>query len=140
LVFLILAGLTGCGSDALSSPTAANLRKLANLYLDLAASQRGQGPARQEDFQKYVRGLPDQILRIKDIDPKDRDALFVSGRDGQPFVIVYGVGISGMSPTKAPLVAYEQTGKAGKRLVAYANTKVEEVGEAKLQELTGTGS
>jgi hypothetical protein len=137
LTVLVLVTVPGCGSDALSSPTAINLRKLANLYLNYAVSANGRGPSREEDFKKYVQGMPDFLLRNNNVEPAERDGLFVSGRDQQPIVIVYGVAISGMSATQAPLVAYEQSGQKGKRLVAFANTKVEEVDEARLKELKG---
>jgi hypothetical protein len=139
LALLTLSG-SGCGSDALSSPTAKNLRHLANLYLSYADSKgHGQGPRREEDFKAYVHRLPEFLLRNSGVDPKSVDALFVSERDQQPVVVVYGVGVKGITPTMAPLVAYEQSGKRGKRLVVYANTKVEEVDDARLRQLTAAG-
>jgi hypothetical protein len=140
LTLLALLAASGCGSDALSSPTAKNLRNLANLYLTYADSKgHGQGPRREEDFKAYLHGLPDFLLRNSGVDPKSVDALFVSERDRQPVVVVYGVSVKGLTPTAAPLVAYEQSGRRGKRLVVYANTKVEEVDEARLRELTSPG-
>jgi hypothetical protein len=137
LLALLAVSASGCGSDALSSPTAKNLRNLANLYLTYADSKgHGQGPSREEDFKAYVHGLPEFLLRNSGVDPKAVDALFVSERDRQPVVIVYGVSVKGITPTMAPLVAYEQSGKRGKRLAVYANTKVEEVDDARLRQLT----
>jgi hypothetical protein len=140
LLALLAVSGSGCGSDALSSPTAKSLRNLANLYLTYADSKgHGRGPGREEDFKAYLHGLPDFLLRNSGVDPKSVDALFVSERDRQPVVVVYGVSVKGITPTKAPLVAYEQSGRRGKRLVVYANTKVEEVEEARLRELTSAG-
>jgi hypothetical protein len=87
-------------------------------------------------LKEYVRAAPHQSLPL-DIDPANREAVFVSDRDQQPFVIVPGASIRGMTGTEAPLVAYEQTGVGGRRLVAYANSKVEEVSDDRLQELLG---
>jgi hypothetical protein len=135
LALLSLATVPGCGSNALSSPTAVNLRKLANLYLNYTVSANGRAPASEQAFKKYVHGLPDFLLRHNGVDPGEQDALFVSGRDQQPIVIVYGLVIKEIAPTQAPLIAYEQAGQKGKRLVVYANTKVEEVDEVRLEEL-----
>jgi hypothetical protein len=40
-----------------------------------------------------------------------------------------------MTGTAAPVVAHEQTGVGGKRLVVFANAKVEEADDGRLQEL-----
>ena len=135
LALLGLVAIPGCGSDALSSPTAVNLRKLANLYLNYTVSANGRAPASEQDFKKYVHSLPDFLLQHNGINPGEQDALFVSGRDQQPIVIVYGLVIKEIAPTQAPLIAYEQAGQKGKRLDAYANAKVEEVDEGQLEEL-----
>jgi hypothetical protein len=133
--WLGLVFIAGCGgSDALNSPTAQRLRALANMYLNYAAA-RGGGPDSEQTFKKYVRSADRIVLDMNGIDPNAIDTLFVSERDQQPFVVNYGVAITRISGTSAPLVAYEKTGKNGMRLVAYANTKVEHVNEAKLQEL-----
>jgi hypothetical protein len=135
LVLLVLAVLPGCGADELASPTAARLKGLATVYLDYAVPKNGKGPANEQVLRKHMRSLPDFVLRTNGVDPEALDALFVSERDGEPFVVLYGISISGMSGTKAPLLAHEKTGKGGKRLIVFANTKVELVDDARLQEL-----
>jgi hypothetical protein len=135
LLLLALAA-AGCGSDELNSPTAVKMRGLANLYLDCAVPKNGKGPANEQELKKHIRGLPSFILESNGVDPNALDALFVSERDGEPFVVSYGLSITGISGTSAPVVVHEKTGKNGKRLVAFANTKVELVDEARLQELT----
>jgi hypothetical protein len=64
------------------------------------------------------------------------DELFVSDRDGQPFVIKYGQ--SGGVMSKLPVV-FEKEGKDGVRQVAYTNGQVEEVDAAKYEELLQGG-
>ena len=103
-----LVSAPGCGADELDSPTAAKLRAVGNMYLDHAVGKGGAGPA---------------------------DGLFRSDRDGEPFVVLYGKKIAGVSGTDAPLVAHEKAGKAGRRLVAFANGKVELADESRLKEL-----
>jgi hypothetical protein len=133
---VLLLAAPGCGSDGLDSPTAARLKALANFYLDYAVSQHGRGPADEQALKKHLRIQPDFLLKTNGIDPSAVDSLFSSERDGEPFVILYGVQISRISGTSAPLVAHEKTGKNGKRLAVCANGKVELADEARLKELS----
>jgi hypothetical protein len=136
VVALALGTLAGCGSDELNSPTAVRMRGLANLYLDCAVPKNGKGPANEQEFKKHIRGLPEFVITGNKLDPKALDAAFVSERDQEPIVLRYGLTIKQISATSAPLIAHEKTGKNGKRLVAFANGKVDLVTEAQLQELT----
>jgi hypothetical protein len=135
LLLLALGAVPGCANE-LESPTANKLRGLAKLYLDCAVSKSGPGPASEQEFKKHLRRLEGFVLRMNGVDPANLEAAFVSERDGEPFVILYGVSITRISGTSAPLVAHEKTGKNGKRLVAFANGKVEAVDEARFRELT----
>jgi hypothetical protein len=135
LGLLALGAIPGCGSDELNSPTAVRLRGLAALYMDCAVSKNGKGPASEQEFKKHLRSLPDHVLSANGCDPKGIDAVFVSPRDQEPFVVQYGITITRISATSAPLVAYEKSARNGKRLVAFANGKAEHVDEARLQEL-----
>jgi hypothetical protein len=123
---------TGCGSDELNSSTATKLKALATLYLDYAVAKRGQGPSSEQVLKNHMRSLPDFVLQMNGVGSEGIDAVFVSDRDQEPFVVLYGVTISGLSGTSAPLLAYEKTGKKGKRLVVFANTKVAHVDESQL--------
>ncbi|MBA4068220.1 MAG: hypothetical protein C0501_31865 [Isosphaera sp.] len=134
LVAAVLA-VPGCGSDDLDSPTAARLRAVGNMYLDYAVAKKGQGPDAEGPFKAHIRGKPDQVLAPAGIDRKEVDGLFASDRDGEPFVVLYGRKIAGVSGTDAPVVAHEKTGKGGRRLVVFANGKVELADESRLKEL-----
>jgi hypothetical protein len=135
LMLAALAGLPGCGSNELESPTAVKLKALANFYLDYAVAQHGQGPANEQALKKHIRSQPGFILKTNGLDPDAIDAVFSSERDQEPFVILYGLRITKISGESAPLLAHEKTGKNGKRLVAYANAKVDHVNEARFKEL-----
>jgi hypothetical protein len=135
LLLVAVTAIPGCGSDELNSPTAAKLRALGNLYLDYAGGKNNKGPGNEQEFKKHIRGLPDQVLSPIGVDRNAVDLLFSSERDQQPFVVIYGLAITQISGTSAPLVAHEKTGKNGKRLVAFANAKVELIDESRLQEL-----
>ncbi len=136
LLLLVLGAAPGCGSNELESPTANKLRGLAKLYLDCAVSKGGRGPASEQEFHKHLRRLEGFVLRMNGVDPAGLETAFISERDGDPFVVLYGVSITQISGTSAPLVAHEKTGKNGKRLVAFANAKVEAADEARFQQLT----
>lgn len=117
-------------------------------------SNQGRTPANDEELKAFIKSKgPDALQPFK---VADVDALFISPRDNQPFVILYeklaassGVpgmptpgegtpGSSGSAPSALggqPVVAYEASGVAGKRLVASALGAVDEVDEKKFREL-----
>ena len=135
IALAMTTAFAGCGGpDPLKSPTAERLKSLATVYLNYAAS-KGSGPPSEDSFRKYIRSLDGIVLQMNHIDLARIDEMFISDRDREPFVVLYGVGISQISGKSAPLVAYEKTGVGGKRLVAFANTKLEYVDEARLKEL-----
>jgi len=136
LLLLISINCLGCGAedDEVNSPTGVRLRGLATMILDYAVAA-GHGPADEQVLKKHMRTVPGFVLEMNGLDPKDIDSGFVSLRDGEPFVIRWGVGIS-ISKENTPVLVHEKTGKHGKRLVAFANGKVEAVDEARFQELT----
>jgi hypothetical protein len=136
LLVAFAAALAGCTkSDELNSPTAMRLKGLATMYLDYAAQKSGGGPPNEVELKKFMRLVETFVLEDRGIDPKNIDATFVSLRDQQPFVVIYGVGLSRISGTSAPVVAYEKTGKNGMRLVAFANTKLDYVDDDGLKAL-----
>jgi hypothetical protein len=134
---LALLAALGCGaSDERNSPTAARLRGIATYYLDLTFARNGQGPADESELKKHMRRQERSDLVSNGIDPQAIDStLFVSERDGEPFVVLYQQTITRVTADSAPLVAYEKTGKDGKRLAVLANNKVHLVDEAGLEAL-----
>jgi hypothetical protein len=127
---------SGCsGDDALNSPAAKKLKALGDVYLDYAVAKSGGGPADQAQLVKHMRSMPEFVLRDKGIDPKNLDDLFTSERDQEPFVVLYGTGVTEFSGDSKQVLAYEKTGKNGKRLLVFASTKVAHVDEAELEQL-----
>ena len=135
LLMAALVALPGCGSDELESPTAKKLQALGNFYLDYAVGKNGKGPENEQELKKHIRSTPDHVLSTTGFDRNSIDSLFNSERDQQPFVVLYGLTIKQVGGKSAPLVAHEKTGKNGKRLVGFANGKVELVEESRLNEL-----
>jgi hypothetical protein len=97
---------------------------LTNLY---AKSERelGRSPANEQEFKAAIGKMDISLEAMK---VGSIDELFVSERDGQPFVIVYGQSPQGV-------VAYEQTGVDGKRQVGFKLGNIEDVDEARFREL-----
>ena len=108
---LLLAGLALCGCSAAPPPAvnteeAANLRAIQEAY-NAVTRKLGRPPNNLNELKPALqeRGHADEVLR--------------SPRDGQPYVILWGVK-PGAGPTPglpAALVAYEKEGAAGKRYV-----------------------
>jgi len=61
---------------------------------------------------------------------RDADSLFISPRDGKPYVVLYGRSKGPPGPGGAPVVAYEQEGRGGRRFVASSMGAIEEVDDA----------
>ena len=123
----------GCGgSDALKSPTAAKLKGLATMYLDYAAA-KGSGPPSEAEFKKHLQRVEKFVLEDeRRRSQSDRCHVHLGARQ-RAVRRLYGVGIGQISGNSAPVVAYEKTGVGGKRLVAFANTKLDHVDEARLK-------
>lgn len=115
--------LVGCGSgDKPSSittdPTIIALDKLGGAYI------RGTPPPKTKA----------ELLAIfKSCNhPKE---LLISPSDGQEFIIVYSVELKGLKVTGAqlPIVAFEKTGKDGKRYALRGMNTVVQLSEAELK-------
>lgn len=125
-VILLLGGCSRATQKARAREES-HLKKLAVLYMQYASQHRGQGPASEAEFKSFIRSLPE--AQRKSLGAQDVDALFVSERDGKPYVILYGV--KGMTapgpggPGSAPVIGYEQIGQGGSRYVANSLGAVE---------------
>jgi hypothetical protein len=86
-----------------------NLRAIAAYYSQFLAHHRGQLPANEEEFKKFIQAKGGEALSFKGLTV---DELFASSRDGKPFVIKYRDVKSWPLPD---VVAYEQEGDDGMR-------------------------
>jgi hypothetical protein len=120
------AGCRGENENAIKRETS-HVRLLTTLHA-LATSKLGHTPRDMREFKQTIAKLSvtTEKLRVESI-----DELFVSERDGQPLVVVYG----STSPA-SDVVVYEQTGLNGKRQVGHRIGMVEEVDEAQFKDLT----
>jgi hypothetical protein len=104
------------------------------LRLRTQALSQGQALKDEESFKRFVNSFDAETLeRIKGASGvASVDELFISERDGQPYVIFFGRPPAGVA---ADLVAYERAGVDGKRFVGYGLGVVEEVDEQRFNEL-----
>lgn len=142
LVFLVFALFgSGCSqSDPASRIGEMNdtrIKQLANLYMAHQTRNGSNGPKDEAAFKSFIQnGMAPHRLEMMRVDPAKVDDLFVSQRDGQPFVVKYGQ--SGGIMSKIPVV-FEKDGKNGTRQVAFTNGQVEDVDGARYQELLQSG-
>jgi hypothetical protein len=112
---LVFVSALGCGGGTVVTPPTdqSNLRGIVRVY-GIAARDLGRPPQKIEDLTA--------IYRQADPDP---EKYVRSARDGQEFVVVWGLNIE--SAPADMVVAYERTGVDGKRMVVTADGMIREV-------------
>jgi len=130
-LILALSALTliGCGSGGNSEVRKQGLshvRLLTSLHARVS-SELGRYP---NDEAEFKAALAKANLTLDAMKVSSIDELFVSERDGQPLVVVYG-----QAPAGSDIVVYEQTGVDGRRQVGHRIGMVEEVDQARFDEL-----
>jgi hypothetical protein len=132
-IALVCVSTSGCGSSADPEQLEeSNLKPLAVFYGQFISQHQGRQPANEAEFKEFVRSLPSEQLAGFNV--TDPESLFVSPRDGKPYVVVYAGPEDSSGVVGAPVIAYEQVGVRGKRYVANLMGQVEEVDEAGFKE------
>ena len=99
-------------------PDEASLKGLATIYV-YAAADLGRPPRSIEELQPI----------FKKASIEDPTSMLSSTRDGQPYVIIWGLDLAGRyNGTDVPF-AYEREGLDGVRLVINCSHQIEEVSE-----------
>ena len=125
---MVVVALVGCGGGggAASSDEDAQFRVLTRFYTRVS-TELGRPPKDEAEFKEKIKAVnPD----LSAVGAASVDDLFVSERDGQPVVVVYGEPLKG-----SDVVMYEKTGVDGKRMVGHKIGSVEEVDAARFGEL-----
>jgi hypothetical protein len=139
--FLTLLGLTlstGCGdgklAEKIKSNNQSNLQILSNCYRLYANFNSRSGPPDEETFKDFLKNNEDieRNLKLMGLSRELVDDYFVSDRDNEPFVVLYGNSIAPGS--NDPLVL-EQTGVDGIRAVALTSKLIEVNKESDYNEL-----
>lgn len=133
LTLWVSAALMGCGGGhGSAAQESSNLKPLALLYGQYIGRHRGQPPPNESEFKQFIQKDGATLLATFAI--ADVDELFVSSRDQQPYVVLYGPTSGPPGPAGQPVIAYERDGVGGKRFVASSLGAVEEVDESKFRE------
>lgn len=134
LVASLLLVTLGCGSaeseiaSIIRSNNDSNGKRLANLYyMHQSMSPRLIGPKNEDEFRKFIQLRRPEQLAEMGVDAGLLDELFVSERDGQPFVVRYGVAVPGSGGGHHQAVVFEQQGKGGRIAVFMTGPKVIDV-------------
>lgn len=111
--------LIGCGQGKLDVKAAFsnNIRKVHVCYVKYMEAHNARGPKDEAEFKKFIHNNQQLLLMLKRIDvtPENLDDIFTSERDGEPFLIRYG--LKGLQTSHA--IVFEKTGVDGKRFVAF---------------------
>ena len=131
-VFLALTLAPGCRqTDPRDVVTSGRLRALAVAYADFLVA-RGRGPADQKQLLSHFSNLPP--FAVSDVaSDLGKPTLVISARDGEPFVIRFGVVIADVGAASKTIVAFEKTGLEGNRFVVNLDGSVESLDTQTLQ-------
>jgi hypothetical protein len=113
---LICIGLIGCGQTGRSVPVPSNsdmLRGIIRTYVT-AAGNLNRPPQSMDDLKAVVAPVD-----------KDTDKYFRSKRDGEEFVVVWGLNLQTIPSDN--VVAYERKGAGGTRMVLTVGGDIQEV-------------
>jgi hypothetical protein len=135
-VLLLALSSIGCGgpSEVPQAESEVHLKALAVLYGRFISQNMGRTPANEQQLKTFAQGVPRAELEAMKV--SNVDALFVSPRDNQPYVVKYNVPAGVPGPAGAPIIAHEQTGVDGKRYVATFLGGVDLLDEAAFQKAT----
>lgn len=124
---LAMVHAIGCGPSAAKSQpeSKARITKLLRLYQAYVAKTK-TGPPDEQALREFGQKLSPQE-RDSAMVGDDLETIFVSPRDGQKYVIRYGLKLD--PGGKMQFVAWEAMGKDGRRFVALSNGYVEEYSE-----------
>ena len=123
---LAATNLAGCQDGEARVPKAndtGNLRGIARVYA-MVNRDLGRPPKNVEELKA--------ILAPAMADPS---SAFRSQRDGQDYVIVWGLDMVGRDLNTPAILAYERTGVDGKRMLVRCNGEVTEVTEQEFAKL-----
>jgi hypothetical protein len=142
LAFACLAAFTpGCAESfdsekaakAIAAVNTCNIQRLTNLYSAFQMAHYGPGPQNEADFKQFITDVMGPAhLKLMQIDPDKIDALFISERDHKPFRVKYGVE---GGPGVVNAVVFEEEGINGIRQVGFNGGTVQDVGQARYQDL-----
>jgi hypothetical protein len=135
----LLSGCDGSGQPASSEER--HLKALAVLTGQYRGSHRGKAPANLDALKAYITKVDSAALQTLNVDPNNRDAMFVSTRDNQPFVYRPSTSAAPkMTVDGKPIrhiLFHEADGSGGTRWIADDLGAVELLSASDFEKLTG---
>ena len=130
----VLIFLAGCGSSGGPVRTQggdyAAIRKLEVYYDDYVGTHGNQPPKDEQSFREFLNSKQESLKG----DGITVDTMFVSPRNGEPLVWLYGkTAVAG--PGGMIYIAYEKSSTDGKHLVLASGGRFEVVDDAKFHSL-----
>lgn len=125
----------GCSSGAgdTSEPDVSRIKQLTALYASYLNRNADRPPASEVEFKRYIAERGDPVLKLADVSTVDE--LFVSPRDNEPYVLLYGNDAAKL--IRRGVVTHEKTGVDGRRLVGHRMGFVDELDDAEFRTLLG---
>ncbi len=121
-ISMVIIAIVGCSGDKtraqLLAHNSSNIRRVHNCYQLFIQRNQMKGPTSEKEFKDFLKspGVAPN-LKLIDMDASMVDDMFISERDGEPFIIKYGINGFG------PAIVFEAKGVDGTRMVAYSPPK-----------------
>jgi len=134
LLYFLLTIATGCGGEVANDdavPDDSRIKQLTTLYAVSMNSQGGRPPADEAEFKEFVTKSGEELIKSAGVNAVDE--LFVSPRDNEPYVVLYGNEAARL--INQGIVMHERTGVGGRRLVGYRGGFVNELDDAEFRKL-----
>ena len=132
LSVMLLLGLACLGCKGNATPKGPegqnNLAAIAKIIDSFLIPHHGQGPKDEAELKSFVDSNGKTILdqfKITDV-----ASIYKSPRDGKPYVLLVGKDYDKYQTDEGSVIAYEQTGVEGVRLVVFRGGEVKEIPEA----------
>ncbi len=134
LVYTSLIVVFGCSSQEAGTGAAADtsrIKELTTLYTSFMNRNAGRPPATESEFKQYVAERGEPLFKSAGVSTAAE--LFVSPRDNEPYVILYGNEAAKL--ISRGIVVHERTGVGVRRLIGYRIGSIEELDEAEFRKL-----
>jgi len=128
--------LVGCGDGQHpQSESEKHLKALSVYYGKFMSVNRGVGPPSEAEFKKFVKSRPAPELEAFGFNAETVDQMFTSPRDQLPYGVAWKIPSGVPKPDGTTvMVIWEQNGVNGKRFVADAVGRIDEIDEATFQQ------
>ena len=129
VVALIASGCNSNVTGGANKQERSRLKPLVVLYAS-ATGALNHPPQSEGEFKKYIASQKGRMLDVLHVE--NAEELFISERDGEPYVVSYGPPANG-KPRE--VIAHEKVGVDGTRMVGYATGVVVELDEEHFREV-----